>query len=230
MRRNIPSALWVFILFAFACNSRDKQAPAVLGRQGVYTQFTITGEESTGEVTCVFQFFKGDPNGPTLIFEPGEVMLDGDVLGADSANVIGSYYEAVRPVDSFSGFHSVSFIDEKGITHRKEFRFQPFLLAEPLPEQIKRGAFTIAVKGAEEGVPVRIVMVDTAFSTPDVNDLAEIKDGRIAVGAEMLRKVTNGPIALQLVMEKEEIQKEKGYQSGSIAISYSLQGEFELVD
>ena len=222
----------VLILTAIvaACTNRDK-TDSGLKFNALYFDYTITADESTDNVTCVFQYKDEDVEGKSINVDPATVELDGQPLKTDSAKLSGSFYEVQKPLDSFRGKHTIVFIPSQGKPLKNEFRFTPFVLAEELPEKLSRKPFTIEVKNfpATEK-SVRLLLLDTAFKSAGFNDLVPVVNGKIKIDQLILNTIKKGPINLELFMEQEIPLQQATNAGGRISITYGLRREFELID
>jgi len=211
------------------CTNRDK-IKSTINYDRLYFDYTVTGEEDAGYVTCVFQFKNRNAEGKALNIEPAKVELDGQQIQSDSAKLSGFFYEVQRPIDSFAGKHTVVFTTADGGQIKNEFEFFPFTLEEELPEKIRRDSFIIQLKkfpSTERSV--RLLLLDTAFESSGFNDMVSVINGKISVRPSFLSDLKNGTIILGLYMEQEIPLKQKTIAGGRISITYGLRRQFELV-
>jgi hypothetical protein len=149
----------------------------------------------------------------------------------DSTRFMGVFYEAHKPETAFAGKHTITFTGSDGKIFTEEFEFHPFGLAEELPEQVSRAPFTIKLSGVPaRETPFRLVMLDTALATDDVNEIIGIVNGQLNVSQDMLDKLANGPINLEISREEERKVRRGTKRGGKIAITYVLKRGFDLVD
>jgi hypothetical protein len=219
-----------FVAMVTGCKNKDKPIKNGIDADWIYFDYTITAEEGSENVTCVFQYKNYDAEGKAIDIEPGKVELDGQQLQSDSARLSGFYYEVQKPVDSFAGKHSVVFINADGKEYKNEFDFLPFS-AEDLPVKIKREPFTIQLKNfpATEK-SVRLLLLDTAFASSGFNDLVPVIDGKIEIDESILSTIKAGPINFELYMEQEVPLKQTTKAGGKVSITYGVRKEFDLVD
>jgi hypothetical protein len=227
---------WLPVFFATvivtACNDSSRVAKDGTGQEAVYSDYRIEGEEGKEKVTCLFQFRLGGPNGPAfLLNEPRAIELDGEAVHPDSTRLSGVYYELTRPVSEFKGKHALVFTDEQGKRHRQEFEFWPFSLATEIPSKVKRAPFAIQLTNfPKNSTPVQLIMVDTAFETNDVNEMAVVNKGQLLISEPLLSRLKSGPVLMELIKEEEKSIKKGSRWKGRLVISYELKREFELVD
>lgn len=214
-----------------ACNNDDSKPETSLPGS-VYCDYKILGNEDSQEVNCLLQFKQGGPSGSSLALqEPANVKLDGEALQADSAGFSGVFYEAVKPLQDFSGKHTIIFTDAVQRIHKTEFEFTLFSLAEEIVETVKSKPFTIKLKNFPPGkTPLRVMLTDTAFATNDVNEIVPVAVGKLTIDPSMLNKLKAGPIALELIQEEERPIGKGKRDRGKILISYGLRRVFQLVD
>jgi hypothetical protein len=99
-----------------------------------------------------------------------------------------------------------------------------------VPESIRRGDLVCELDGLEPVDYVRVLLTDTSFASEGINRVDTVKNGRVMISKEDLRKVVNGPIHLELYKEVEKPVKEKTREGGGLYISYGLKREFLLKD
>ena len=103
-------------------------------------------------------------------------------------------------------------------------------LGEELPRQISRKPFKIRINNPDTAIKqLQLVMVDTSFNSKDVNDDVAILNDEITISENMLNRLVNGPIILEIHSEKIHQLAKKTRKGGKVAMSYSLSREFELV-
>jgi hypothetical protein len=229
-RRGTGGRIFVAVMaFLFASCSNTENGKAV-NPDAVYFDYSISGEEGKEEVSCLIQYRSGGENGTALVLtSPSQVALDGQLLTVDSSKVNGAYYEAVQPLASFAGKHTISFTDLKKRQYKEEFEFTPFSLAEELPEKLPRKPFSIKLKNYPAGPGVRLVMTDTAFNSGDFNRIVPVENGAIRIDTDMLSGLKDGPLSIELFREEERPVKEGTKKGGKIVIAYGCKRESELV-
>ena len=226
----------VVLILAFAvivagCKSKDKKrASEQISYDQLYFDYSITAEDESENVTCVFQYKDGGEEGKAVDIAPAKVELDGRLIETDSTKLSGFFFEVQKPLDSFTGKHSVVFItpDKR---YANDFAFTPFGLENEMPEKVRRKPFIIQLKNfpAREK-SLRLLLLDTAFASSGFNDLVPVIDGKINIDQTILSTIKNGPVNLELYMEQELPLKQKTLAGGKIYITYGLKREFELVD
>lgn len=228
MKRTLTCGLLV-CLCLFSCRDKEVKSSGSVDSDRLFLDYTIWAEEEKENVTCRFQFKLDDAEGEALrIDPPGRVELDGRPVPADSTKFMGFYYELNIPVDSFAGRHTILFTGTDGKQVKQEFEFQPFALAEELPQPVERAAFTIRLSGLpNRQTPLRLLLLDTSLATEDVNDMVGVANGQLQVEPAMLDRVADGPINLEISREDEfPITNRPG--KGRMAISYVVRRELEL--
>lgn len=218
-----------FLLFAlFSCTNNRGAA----GTDALYADYSITADEGAENVTCLLKFYRGKQLGDALYLEPpAGVSLDGAALTADSAGLSGTYYEVQKPLNGFAGIHTIVFKNAEGKEYKEEFNFQPFRMADDqLVETLTRGDRSIRLDGLAPVETIRVLVTDTAFSTPDINDVQTVRNGAVSISEAALRNVASGPVTLTLIKEEERPLKNAPARGGKLSITYSLSREFELTD
>lgn len=228
---NLKTLLISFAIFIAACNSNEIGNSKDVNPESIYFDYRIWAEEGKEDVTCLLQYRFGGKNGTTLVIEgPGKVELDGEAITVDSAKLTGAFYEIIKPINSFTGKHTITFTNPEKKQYKEEFTFQPFSLKTEIPEVLNRGELVFELEGLEPEDYVHIVATDTAFYSEDINQVDTVRNGRIVITREQLKNLTNGPITLQLYKEEEKPVKKSTKEGGRLFISYGLKREFELND
>jgi hypothetical protein len=73
-------------------------------------------------------------------------------------------------------------------------------------------------------------MVDTAFETNDVNEMAVVNKGQLLINEPILNRLKSGPVLMEIIKEEERSIKKGSKWRGRLVVSYELKREFELVD
>ncbi len=73
-------------------------------------------------------------------------------------------------------------------------------------------------------------MIDTVFSTTDINRLDTLKNNEILIERLALRDVSSGPVSLLLFKEEEEQVYASELYGGKKMVTFGLKRELELVD
>lgn len=221
-----PKLFQMLIVLALASCTQKKA-----GTDAVYADYMINGEEGGATITCLFKFFTNRRDGSTLALEPpAGVWLDGETIAGDSARLSGSFYEMQKPLASFGGTHTIVFKNAEGRAYHESFSFQPFSLATELSGTVPRADIELQLEGLQATDYIRVLLIDTSFASPDINDVDTVTASRLVIRKEALKNVASGPVTLQLFKEVECPLKQAPAGGGKLAITYSLSREFELVD
>jgi hypothetical protein len=228
--------LFVLACFAFCFSSclsnRQEEKNTGVHPDLIYHDYKLTAEEGREEVTLMLQYRLGGEDGdPFLLDGSGKVSLDGMELKPDSAKLAGTFYEVSRPMEQFSGKHTIVFTDSREKEHKAEFRFEPFTLANEVPEQTLKRPFTIKLNNVPANpITIRLVMIDTSYGTTDVNEDLLIQNGEISIDNEKLANLASGPVTLEIY--REEIVPLKGFskEGGRISMTYGLRRQFEFIE
>ncbi|MBL7738017.1 MAG: hypothetical protein JNK14_02275 [Chitinophagaceae bacterium] len=219
------------VLILAGCTSNEIGNLKDVNPESIYFDYTVWGDEESGEVTVKLQYRFAGPNGTTLVLDdPSKVELDGVAISVDSSKMNGAYYEVTRPVKEFAGKHSIVFTDPNKKQYKEEFHFQPIQLVTQLPAVITRGDMVLEVQGLAPKDYVRILMTDTAFYSEGIARVDTVENGRIHISKEALSRLTSGPVHLQLSREDEKWVKNGTREGGRLSVSYGLKREFELKD
>lgn len=232
MKTGRSKVWWVVIcLFVAACKEEDAATAIedipVAGL--LYYNYLISGDnESAATVKLIFRR-NSKKSRPVRLQPPAAVFLDGQPLAADSARSSGVYYEASFELPDFSGAHEIRLVDEQGATHTHSFNFKPFRLAQPLPEQIKRAPFELALQNfPEQPTKVYLTIIDNNFDSPDVNTEVMVHNATLKITGAMLQKLSPGAVVMEITWEDERAVNKKGL-AGKIMKVYTLRKHFTLV-
>lgn len=224
--------LTVFISVLFlSCTSNEIGNNKDVDPQSVYFDYRISGEEGRDNVTVFLQYRFSGPNGTTLVLEnPAKVELDGKDIPVDSSKFSGAYYEVSVPAQDFTGKHSIIFTDLDKKEYKEEFDFQPVTLKTIIPKIFSRNDLVLNLDGLAPVDYVRVILTDTAFSSPDINRLDTVVNGSITISKKDLQKVVNGPVYLELTKETDKPVKEATREGGHFSFSYGIKRDFILQD
>lgn len=215
----------LLLLLLLSCNS--KKGPK--STDTVYADYSITAEEGGENVTCLLKFYKNRRVGSTLFLEPpAAVLFDGVAVRGDSAGLSGAYYEVQKNLAAFPGTHTIVFKNAEGDDYKETFSFQPFSIAGELGQTVPRGDITLQLQGLKDGEPLRVLLTDTAFYTPDINDIDTVKNGTVVITREALNRVASGRVVLHLYKEEERPLQHPPGGGGQLSINYGLSREFVL--
>lgn len=230
-RTHLSALVSISIFSLLSCTSDEIGSSKDVNPEAVFFDYEIWAEEGKEDVTINVQYRMGGKNGTTLVLdEPSKVLLDGDQLKADSAKVTGAYYEIQRPIASFAGRHSITFIDVNNKEYNEEFEFAPFSLDPDVPTTLKRNDLVFNFKGLDSIAYLNVIFTDTSFQSADINDIDTVRNGRLVISADRLSAIVNGPINLQFHREVEKPIKNGTKEGGKLYIHYGLKREFELRD
>lgn len=226
-----PHFLFFSSLLFTACQNAETGRRDAPDEEHLFFDYQVSAEEGREDATVRLQYKLGDESGEALALEkPAKVLLDGKEIAADSSRLSGTYYELIRPLEELKGRHSIVFIDEEGKEYRQEFTFEPFALAEELPESISKRPFTIRLQNFPPAAEtVRLVMTDTALYSTGVNEDLQVENGEIHIDKAMLDHLIAGPISLEISREKEEPIRHGAKAGGRLLLTYSLRRQFELL-
>jgi len=104
-------------LFLSSCTGRSNEigGSSDVNPETIWFDYQISGEEGRDDMSVMLQFRFAGKNGTTLVLDGGsKVELDGVVIKADSSKMTGAFYEIMKPVNEFTGKHSIVFTDING--------------------------------------------------------------------------------------------------------------------
>jgi len=226
--KQLLTGLMAAVLLA-ACTDNDRRAPGP-PPGAVFLDCRVSGEEGKEAVTCLAQVREGGREGrPLELPPPASVALDGVPLPGDSGGISGTFYEIMVPAEDFGGLHRLVFNDPAGKSHETIFSWAPFRMEE-LPGPLRREGYRLPLEGWTRGKKIRLMLVDTSFTTDDVNRLAPVENGVLVLQPEWMQNLAPGPVMMELVREETHLLQAEGRTIGRLVISYSLRREFELED
>ena len=233
MRRVLHLFMTALVVICFySCEEKEKTAVETnLPLSSIYLDYQVWGEEGKEYVTVLIRFFENSNfKKPIALPAPGFVEMDGQVLTADSSAMAGYFYEIQYHVDDFNGLHKIIVADARGNQASEEFEFSSFSLLEEPGIIRKREDLRLPIQGLKEGELVRVIMIDTVFSTRDINRLDTLKNNEILIERLALRDVSSGPVSLLLFKEEEEQVYASELYGGKKMVTFGLKRELELVD
>lgn len=212
-----------------SCTSNEIGNSSDVNTDAIYFDYLVKAGDDRDYVTIRLQYRMGGPNGTTLVIsDPGKVMLDDEELVVDSAGFSGAYYETQRNLAGFSGKHTISFFDLNGKEFREEFEFLPFRLSPDIDAVVQRKDIVFRFEGLKDDADLDVVMMDTSFTSRDINDKFRISNGELVVSQNRLQALVDGPINLHISKEQKIPVKNGTQQGGMLRINYELNRNFEL--
>ena len=227
-RLTISILLFASLLFA-ACNNNEIGSSKDVNPKAIWFDYQVWGEEGNNDMTVMLQFRFAGRNGTTLVLnEPSKVELDGELIKANSSKMTGAFYEIIKPVQEFTGKHTISFTDINKRQYKEEFNFHPITLVTQIPKEIQRDDLVFELNGLNPVDYVRVLLNDTSYASEGINRVDTVKNGRVLISKQDLETVVNGPVHLELYKEDERRVKNGTSEGGRISISYGLKREFVL--
>lgn len=210
-----------------SCSTNDKPVDAV---NPFYVDVSISGAETSNDVTVLVYFRPADENGDGVAIPAGaSVKLDDDLLQIGKAPITGTFYEITQPVDSFAGKHQVVFTNARGTTEKFEFDFTPFKITSYLPDSSTRTDFVFSFAGLPADGKLRVLVTDTSFLGEGINKVVRHSEGQIIISAQDLEPIMPGPIQFEFIQETEKPVNKNG-QGGRVRSSFSISREMTLLD
>ena len=231
MNRFFIFAAVFFILLSFSCrNNREPENTDDIDPEAIFLDYQVRGEEGNDLVTVLLQFKAGDSYGaPLALNAPSQVELDGKLVPAGHSKMTGTFYEIQRPVNGFSGTHTLVFTDAKNRKYKEEFSFQSMSLATAIPDTLRRNELVFDFEGLEPVDKMRVVIADTSYPGQEVDRSDTVKNGHLIIPEEDILSLANGPIQALFIREQEiDVKNHLKKAGGRIAFSYTLKREFFL--
>lgn len=225
-------AIAVCIAISLAgCTSNEIGYSKEVSPDAIYFDYSIWGDEESGNITAKLQYRFGGPNGTTLVLEePAKAEFDGELLQADSSRMNGAWYEISKAIKDFDGRHLIIYTDSNKRQYKEEFYFKAFSLRKEVPKEIKRDDLVFELEGLQQEDYIRILFTDTSFYSRGIDRLDTIRNGKIIVTRHDLDDLKNGPVSLEFYREDDKILKQATKEGGRLSISYGLKRVFELKD
>lgn len=226
------AAVVIIALALFGCSDEQKEIEGTeeIDPQNIYFDYKVSGEEGSEYVTIKLQYRNGGEMGNSLrLDEPSAVTLDGENIPPDSSRMQGSFYEIAAPLEGFEGRHVISFTDIKGRKFNESFNFQPFRMVNELPAYMVRGDWVFEFEGLEPLDLVQVIVIDTSFTSGDINEQDTVKDGRLIISGDRLASLVDGPVQLEFYKEVYRPVRDGTEQGGKMVVSYGLKRTFDLV-
>ena len=221
-----------FIVFVFvftSCGSNEVGNSKDVNPESIYFDYKVWGDEGNDDATVMLQYKFAGRNGTTLVLdEPSKVELDGQEIKVDSSKMTGAFYEVIKPLKDFIGKHNIVFTNLENKQYQEEFNFRPISLRTKIPAEIKRGDLAFDLDGLEPMDYVRVLLTDTSFASDDINWIDTVRNGRVVITKEDLKRVVNGPVHLELIKEIDKPVKNGTREGGQFSFSYGLKREFVL--
>ncbi len=227
--KNVYLLIGLFSAIAGAgCHSNSNKSQ---NNYPAYADYRISGAEDQENVTAIFQFKPDSASTQSIMLDaPAQVTLDEEIITADSANFTGVYYEIQKPLKTFTGSHTVIFTDASGKAYRQVFNFTPFHLETIIPATVKRQDITLHITGLKPVDVLRLVVIDTSFTTADINMVDTITNGVLTISRRQWSNLAPGPVTLQLFKEEEQTLNNAASKGGHLSITYRLSQDFDLED
>lgn len=215
----------ISLFFFLNCNNRDKSYKS--DREAIWFDYQVTGREGDDNLTVMLQYLGGGKDGNGISMD--SVMLDGEILPADSTKMNGIFYELHKPALAFARKHNIT-VTTNNKEYKEEFDFRPIALVTPVADTVRRGELVFILEGLEKEDRVRVLLTDTSFINDGINRVETVTNGRLAISKTELESLANGPVQLEIISEYERRINNGRSEGGRLLISYSLKREFVLKD
>jgi len=232
MKINLAYFFLAFMFFSGSCkNNPDPDRISDTRSKNLFLDYKITGEEGFDKLTVLARVRYGGKNGNGLLLEkPSKIELDSEVFPVDSAAMSGIFYELNKPIESFTGNHSIVFTDFSRKKFKEEFSFEPLILLNDFSETVKRKNLQLDFGEAKDGQLVRVLLTDTSFTGDGLNRIDTIRNNRLTITQHDLSALHNGPIQLELIKINEGPVVNDTGGGGTLKIHYTIRREFILED
>ena len=231
MNRIFVTIFLSLVIFVVSCTSNEIGSSKDVNPDAIWFDYKIWGEEGNEDITVMLQYRFAGENGTTLQLEkPSIAELDGETIKGDSSKMTGAFYEIRKPVNGFTGKHTIIFTDQNKKKYKEEFTFRPITLRTSIPQTIQRDNLVFELDGLNPEDYVRVMLNDTLFGNNGIHRIDTVKNGRIIISKADLENLVNGPVQLELYKEEEKQVKNGTPEGGRISITYGIKREFMLKD
>lgn len=170
----------------------------------IFAHYDIQAEEGGEMAVCLIRFYTDRSRSTTLnLDEPSHVELDGEPLLVDSSRFSGAFYEMQVPISNFAGQHTISFTSPANRVYAEDFSFTPLRLHTNLNNPIPKSDLVLKLEGLNPEDEIRIVMLDTSFTSDGINQLEPVIDGQLTIKSDLLKTLKSGPVILEISKEAE---------------------------
>lgn len=220
----------VIVLAQLAACKSDEGKPGPREDTGIlYLDYGVWGDEERNMVTLTLRYRKEDADGdPVLLSLPAGVTFDGEELLPDSSVMNGVYYETSTSVPDFEGVHQIVFTDKSGQIYTEEFSFSPMILRSELPAVLPGNELIVELGGIDSGEHIHVVMTDTSFYGPGIDKIDTVRNGRLVISGDELKKLKSGPVFLELYQEEKRPLQSSMAAGGIMTRSYNIKRTFDL--
>lgn len=226
----LVSFFFLLLLFYGTSCSNEKPGDKEVNQENIYFDYKVTANEGDDMLTVMLQYRDGEGGDAISIRETGTVRLDGEPVPEDSTKMTGAFYELYKPVDSFTGKHSIVFTDAEKNEFKEEFNFNPVVLKTKIADTIQRSELVFEFNGLDSEDYIRVLMTDTSFANNGINRVEIVRNGRLIISKNDLESLANGPTQLEFIREHDTPVKNGTKQGGRLQVCYSLKREFWLGD
>lgn len=231
-RTNYLLLLIISLLFFWvACKSKDKKVPDENFADQIYFDYKISAEEGYDNLTVHLKYRDGVKSGEAhtpAILE--KVILDDETLSPDSSKMGGTFYEIQKPINTFTGKHTITFITKNKKEYKEEINFSPMVLTTEIPADIHREDLILNFSGLEDEDNIRLLLTDTSFFNDGINRIDTVRNNQLILTKKDFEKLANGPILLEFVREFERPINTSSASGGRLRINYTLRRSFNLQD
>ncbi|HVE60968.1 MAG TPA: hypothetical protein VNA26_04065 [Chitinophagaceae bacterium] len=229
MKKTFLFCLLSFLFFG--CFDGEAEEEKIVDPERIYFDYKITGSEDNEFITVLLQYRSGGSQGISLPMNgQGKIEFDENTLVADNAPMSGAFYETQIPQQDFAGKHTINFTNTNGKSYKEEFEFVPLRLITEIPDTIIRNDIALQFEGLKDTALLRLILIDTAFYSDDINEIDTVKRGQLIIAMDRLKKLKSGPISMEIIKEEERPIKNRTKAGGMLTVSYGLKREFELRD
>lgn len=222
--------LFSIIVSLVSCGSADKENIDNADPGNIYFDYKVTAAEGDDNLTVMLQYTDGEGGDALAVDDPGQVMLDGEQIAADSTKMSGFFYELHKSITAFAGKHSIVFTDVHGKEYKEEFDFKPIVLLTQMADTGKRDDLIFEFEGLEPEDFLRVLLTDTSYINEGINEVYKVLNGRLTIKKNALETLANGPVQLEFIREYERPVKNGTAEGGRLQITYGLKRIFFLKD
>lgn len=217
------AAIYLTALIFVSCTSNEIGYSHDVNPETIYMDYNIYYDEDEDSISCFLQYRFAGENGTTLVLsQPSFVSIDNDVLGVDSSDFSGAYYQKNYFAKTFKGTHVIAFTDVNGKTKNESFYFNPIKLSNKNLTPCKQNDLVFNFTGIEESNVVEINISDTSSQTEDLVVKAKPVNGKLIIKSNELEKLAIGPCTIEVYENSTKPLQQSTAEGGKITIVHLI--------
>ncbi|MES2775917.1 MAG: hypothetical protein V4722_17205 [Bacteroidota bacterium] len=213
------------LLLLGSCRSNEIGNSKDVNPEAIYQEYSITATEGEEYADLTAQFRFGGSNGTTLVLnDDSYISLDGKKLDVDSSGFLGAFYKTRAKIPASPTDHEWAFADGKDKTYHNGFRLASFGLTNKFDKPLKPEDLELNFTGFDENDSIHLNISDTSSLAAfrDIDTVLRITAGRAMVPGEQMKRLSTGPLTIQIVKYKNLSLAEATKEGGAINYSFEF--------